>query len=427
MGLYPEIQAVFDGDSDGCIVCADCRQALLHIPSDSIDAIVTDPPAGIAFMGKAWDKDKGGRDQWVGWMTDIAAKCLRVLKPGGHALVWAIPRTSHWTATAWEDAGFEVRDRVSHLFGTGFPKSLYVGKAIDKAARAKREVVGNRPYTMPKADNTMPEKSYGISGGKLANGTTAERIVPTITAPVTESAKQWDGWGTALKPACEDWWLLRKPLSEKSIAANVLKWGTGGISIDACRVGENPGYKYRADANGTIFHGQQGKRIRQTAEKKGAEFVESSKGRWPANVTHDGSEEVLAGFPNTGVSAGGRSGHTAAYGGGYRREYYGDEKPGFGDSGSAARFFYCAKASKSDRGADNKHPTVKSTKLMEWLITLITTPGGIVLDCFAGSGSTLVAAKRLGFSFIGIEQLEEYCQIAQTRVTNTKIPKVSFF
>jgi DNA modification methylase len=206
----------------------DCLEVMATMEDNSIDSIVCDPPAGISFMGKKWDGDKGGRNAWIAWMASIAAECLRVLKPGGHAFVWALPRTSHWTATAWEDAGFEVRDRVAHVFGSGFPKSLDVSKAIDKAAGATREVIGPDPEAARRNKTTS---KFGSIYGEIDD---AESV--PLTAPATAEAAQWDGWGTALKPAMEDWWLFRKPLAERTVAANVLRWGTGAINVDKCRV-----------------------------------------------------------------------------------------------------------------------------------------------------------------------------------------------
>ena len=171
----------------------DCLEYMKSQPDNFFDSIVTDPPAGISFMGKDWDKDKGGRDAWIAWMTVIASEAYRVLKPGAHALVWALPRTSHWTATAWEDAGFEVRDRVSHLFGSGFPKSHNISKAIDKMAGAEREILGESPYNARRPNPPVSER-YAQAGHKA-----------NITAPATPEAQQWDGWGTALKPCMEDW------------------------------------------------------------------------------------------------------------------------------------------------------------------------------------------------------------------------------
>ena len=209
------------------VIQGDCLEVLSAMPENSIDSIVTDPPAGISFMGKGWDSDKGGRDKWIEWMASIACECRRVLKPGGYALVWSLPRTSHWTAMAWENAGFEPRDQIIHIFGSGFPKSLDIGKAIDKAAGAEhlREFVSKNPADRPYT-HTAGETSIGWKSPPR----------PDKTAPATDAAKQWDGWGTALKPAHENWWLFRKSLSEKTVAANVLKHGTGGLNVGGCRV-----------------------------------------------------------------------------------------------------------------------------------------------------------------------------------------------
>lgn len=213
------------------VIDGDNAAVLPTIPDCSIDAIVTDPPAGIAFMGKEWDHHKGGRDAWIAWLRGVMAECLRVLKPGGHALIWAIPRTSHWTMTAVEDAGFEIRDVVYHAFGQGFPKSLDVSKAIDRAAGAERPVVGVRTFTGSAALSTAEKGGTYVSGTESAG---ARREVD-VTAPATPEAAQWEGWGTALKPAVEPWILARRPL-DGTVAANVLKHGTGAINIDGCRV-----------------------------------------------------------------------------------------------------------------------------------------------------------------------------------------------
>ena len=195
----------------------DCLEQMKTLPDNSVDAIVTDPPYGISFMAKKWDYDVPKVDVWQ--------EAMRVLKPGGHALIACGTRTQHRMVVNIEDAGFEIRDVVSWIYGSGFPKSLNIGKAIDKAAGAEREVTGSRV-----ADN--------ITGGNMHASNRGERhVIELKDAPATEAAKQWDGWGTALKPACEFFTLARKPLSEKTVAANVLKWGTGGINIDGCRVG----------------------------------------------------------------------------------------------------------------------------------------------------------------------------------------------
>lgn len=264
--------------SDLNLIHGEALQKLKEIPAESVDAMVTDPPAGISFMGKAWDGDKGGRKQWISWMSELLTEASRVLKPGAHALVWALPRTSHWTATALEDAGFEIRDVVLHLFGSGFPKSLDVGKAMDKAVNAEREIVG-------KAENFGASK---LEDGKNAFGDYEGKW--NITAPATDSAKQWDGWGTALKPASEHWILARKPLSEPTVAANVLKWGTGGINIDKSRIGISHADSQAMKRVNTPNSGRmksggglQGSKTFSRSNPTGA--LDTTKGRWPANVT----------------------------------------------------------------------------------------------------------------------------------------------
>lgn len=381
----------------------DCLDHLEFMPDNSVDAIVTDPPAGIGFMGKEWDHHKGGRDQWVAWLSEIMRECLRVLKPGGHALVWAIPRTSHWTATAIEDAGFEVRDRVSHVFGSGFPKSLDVSKAIDKAAGVEREVVGSRTV------------SNDIRGGNLIKGR-ATPLQRDITVPATDTARQWQGWGTALKPAMEDWWLARKPLIG-TVVENVLAHGTGALNIDGCRIHSGP--KQATAGRRTVGDGEGwGVGIGGSSYEKGTGAVWTNEGRWPANLIHDGSDEVVSAFPN----APGQQGDLNETGRDrISKGRYGDMPPPVAhkarnDAGSAARFFYAAKSSKKDRGEGNNHPTVKPTDLMAYLCRLVTPPNGIILDPFMGSGSTGKAALKEGFRFIGIEREKEYLDIAEARI-----------
>jgi len=424
-----------------------CENVLCQFEADSIDAMVTDPPAGIAFMGKDWDKDHGGRDNWIAYMTGIFEQCLRVLKPGAHGLVWALPRTSHWTATALEDAGFEIRDIVNHIFGSGFPKSHNIGVAVDKLQGNEREDLGQQIRLGDK-------KAYPLNSSDDTLFRAGQKELKNITRGISE----WEGWGTALKPACEHWILCRKPLSEKTVAQNVLKYGTGGINVDGCRVGtdEKLGRNNNARTNGTSYIVQQ-KTMR----------IDNStgKGRFPANVILDDSEVVRAGFPNTksgGYQKGSRM-ITKGTGGEKTGNIYGaysgvnHESQSVDDgTGSAARFFYCAKASKRDRdeglegfeekmwslmdnrnrgGEDkenyhfktgngnernnkmrNNHPTVKSTELMRYLCRLITPPGGTVLDPFMGSGSTGKGAILEGFDFIGIEQDAEYFKIAEARI-----------
>ena len=365
---------------------------LRTLPDCSVDAVVTDPPYGLSFMGKKWDYDVPSVEVW--------AECLRVLKPGGHLLAFAGTRTQHRMAVRIEDAGFEIRDLIAWVYGSGFPKSLDVSKAIDKAAGVEREVIGVNAELAKKQTaktDTAAYGNYGAAGG-------------VITAPATDAARQWAGWGTALKPALEPITVARKPLSG-TVAENVLRHGTGALNVDGCRVG-------------------------------------GSTGRWPANLIHDGSEEVVGLFPHTHASHNQTrtesDNQRGVYGGGYHHEP-GSRKTGYGDPGSAARFFYCAKASKSDRneGLDgftpattsdgravvadnayqrgkteraNTHPTVKPTDLMRYLCRLVTPPGGVVLDPFMGSGSTGKAAILEGFQFIGIEREAEYVEIAKARI-----------
>ena len=416
-----------------------CLDVLKTMESDSVDSIVTDPPAGISFMNKHWDTDHGHRDQWIAYFAEIAKECLRVIKPGGHALVWAIPRTSHWTATAWENGGWEVRDRIIYCFGSGFPKSHNISKAIDKLAGAEREVL-----LVNKDINRYPNGPGGVGfhGGVGEYQQTIRPPTP-LTAPATDAAKQWDGWGTALKPAVEDWWLLRKPLSEDTIAENVLEHGTGAINVDGCRVGTET----------LVNAGMSSLGVMHDDKWEPRDVKNTVTGRWPANMIYDGSEEVTELFPDTGGST------YKAPNARLRKEHKLVESNGtsnapdsYGDSGSAARFFYCAKASKADRDEwcegmearnnmrvnaprdsekenhrtrlGNNHPTVKPTALMRYLCRLITPPDGIVLDPFMGSGSTGKACMLEGFRFIGIEMEEEYVVVARARIIHALKPEV---
>ena len=382
----------------------DCLEQMKTLDDNSVDSIVSDPPYGISFMAKKWDYDVPSVEVWT--------EAMRVLKPGGHALIACGTRTQHRMVVNIEDAGFEIRDVVSWIYGSVFPKSLNVSKAIDKAAGAEREVVGQGCQRKPRA--MMPT-------GKGLRTTPDERL---ITAPATEAAKQWDGWGTALKPSSEFFTLCRKPLSEKTIAANVLKWGTGGINIDGCRVETDDkivigmskahlGNKYGSGTGG-----------RGTSESR-----ENTQGRFPANLIHDGSPEVLELFPETKPSKAASRGlqHSGKHGGtceGGNIKQGTDSVRGHSDNGgSAARFFYQAKASKKDRNEGcehlergNNHATVKPTALMQYLCRLITPPGGVVLDPYMGSGSTGKAALQEGFSFVGIELDPDYYEICKARI-----------
>jgi len=624
------------------ILQGDCREILRTLPSASIDSIVTDPPAGIEFMGKDWDNpDKfdtnftehgysdgqdriaaptqrlsnrnpmcrkcrkhmrgaGGceclepesdeppevirdlrfrqRDGFVRFMEQVMTECYRVLKPGGHMFVWALPRTSHWTATAIENAGFEIRDCVYHVFGQGFPKSLNVSKAIDKMKGATREVVGT--YRVGGNALTPTSEKGGTYGVSVPNSPAGD--LP-ITKPATPEAEQWDGWGTALKPAVECWWLCRKPIEGTNVARNVLQHGTGAINIDGTRIagtaqvpgsvrairrfddredepelapapppnaagrwpsnlmlshsegcrqvgtrevaaptinrfddgmkpfGEGAGHPYTQTGGGTeqvsVYECVDGCPVRAMNEQSGETgggtprlnsetnrtaisttahnprepnqtdsvasygdtggaaryFQTFDKGRWPSNIVLSHTSECVrrgtteewdcakacpiaeldrqgeemgihkAGSPQTAQEKWDMSETTPSYGGGFS----GPSGMRYGDEGGASRFFqnlepgvpffYTAKAARSEKeeglnpfestkARQNTHPTVKPISLMRYLVKMVTPPGGIVLDPFTGSGSTLIAAAEEGMKFIGIEREDEYVKIARSRV-----------
>jgi DNA modification methylase len=400
-----------------------CLDVLRTMPDNSVDAIVTDPPYGLAFMGKRWDYDVPS--------TEIWAECLRVLRPGGHLLAFAGTRTQHRMAVRIEDAGFEIRDMIAWVYGSGFPKSLDVSKAIDKAAGAEREAVSPNP-------NHRPDSGVQYEGVYRGGNTGSSNI----TAPATPEAQQWTGWSTALKPALEPITVARKPLGG-TVAANVLQWGTGALNVDGCRVGATAGDEPLKWEHGRSmgFHG---------AKDRGPCKATTSPGRWPANLIHDGSDEVVEAFPET-ASHGSVS--DSMRGIGFGSTALGSPQLACApNSGSAARFFYCAKASRADRedgcdalpnrtaadrvertdgaagmdspragagrtsGGANHHPTVKPTDLMRYLCRLVTPPGGTVLDPFAGSGSTGRGAVLEGFAFVGIELDPEYLAIADARI-----------
>ena len=417
------------------IVHGDCLEVMRGMADNSVDSIVTDPPYGLSFMGKKWDYDVPGEDIW--------RECLRVLKPGGHLLAFAGTRTQHRMAVRIEDAGFEIRDMIAWVYGSGFPKSLDVSKAIEsnitngksnsRSLRATEQAGDGEPYTLRGKNNGIMGETRDFDRKRFT--------------PATPEAQRWQGWGTALKPALEPITVARKPLIG-TVAANVLAHGTGGINVDACRVGEDAGWSYPNGRGGQGWHG------RESLGSNLTEPMKATAGRWPANLIHDGSDEVLEVFPET------KSGSiNGIYNNTIMAQSFGnrDGKPIHlkfeGDSGSAARFFYCAKASKKDRdegceGMDEKkmgfsngaqlhgegydkgqdiglnrvisrrnhHPTVKPTDLMRYLCRLVTPPGGIVLDPFAGSGSTGKACAVEGFRFIGIEREAEYCEIARARI-----------
>jgi len=474
------------------IAYTDCLEGLKTLPDNSIDSIVTDPPynltagnrtvpppdrpnspygrhrmgvngdtkASRGFMGKEWD------GTGIAFKKELWEECLRVLKPGGYLLAFGGTRTYHRMTCAIEDAGFEIRDMINWMYGSGFPKSLNISKAIDKLNKADRKIIGTRKHPTLKDTTKLEEQANAAHGNNLW----AREW--NITTATTEDAKKWEGWGTALKPAQEPICIARKPLEEKTVAENTLKYGTGGMNIDACRIESN-----RKDTR--HGGGKESKHIIQlNPDIKGYELPS---GRWPANVIHDGSDEIVDLFPMTSSGAmkhevpayegesntnflRGKSGPSNQHGDSgsasrffqkcefteeekkpyvYRGKTY--EVEGFiknnspqapsnyNDNGSAARFFketefteedfksfYCSKASKKERGDFNTHPTVKPLKLMEYLVKLVTPPNGICLDIFAGSGTTLLACKNLGFNYIGFESDPESVEIAEKRLKITQ-------
>ena len=378
------------------LLLGDCLDKLKELEDNSVDSIVTDPPYGLSFMGKKWDYDVPSQDIWE--------ECLRVLKHGGHLLAFAGSRTYHRMAVKIEDAGFEIRDQIMWVYGSGFPKSFNIGKGVDKKLGNEREVVGKN-LNHRERNNNMKE------------------MLSLNNPIITKGNSEWEGWGTALKPAHEPIVMARKPLSEKTVVDNVLKWGTGGINIDESRIGNEGATKrshqaeYEKKDDGTEDRSEHWART-------GHGIIKLNEGRFPANIIFDEEAGKIL-----------------------------DEQSGVFTDG-ASRFFYCPKTSKNDRneGLDdfeekqtvgggggigdyqndvnsasgkfgsekapskNNHPTVKPTDLMLYLIRLVTPKCGKTLDPFMGSGSTGKAAVRGGFDFIGIEREDEYMKIAEARI-----------
>lgn len=452
------------------ILRGDCIEAMREMDEASVDAIVTDPPYGLRFMGKAWDgadieqaararaelgddgeggrldgrtapRSRGARDAgtydlsltgnraFQAWTEDWAREAFRVLRPGGHLLCFAGSRTYHRMASGVEDAGFEIRDSLIWLYGSGFPKSLDVSKAIDKAAGAEREVVAVRE---------APAATGGVYGEY------AQEV--EVTEPATVKAQRWQGWGTALKPSHEPIVVARKPLVG-TVAANVTEHGTGALNVDGCRIEGTPRATGTVNAHAESgVHGIYGSDDRTDRQQRYDENLPG--GRWPANV-------ILS--PETAEELDRQSGESTSRAGEPRTGQNGD---GWGmiatgaeydDRGGASRFFYTAKASREERNAgldgfdertadpygehrgrrmedksridgkpakqaQNVHPTVKPIDLMRWLCRLVTPPGGMILDPFNGSGTTGIAAHLEGFRFLGIEREAEYVEIARARL-----------
>jgi len=425
----------------------DCRDVLATMDADSVDAIVTDPPAGIHFMGRDWDSNKGGRDEWVSWLAGVMREALRVAKPGAHALVWSLPRTSGWTHRALEDAGWEVRDAITHITGQGFPKSLDIGKALDKMAGADREVIGTwKPGGTARIKSTIGARTSAAHTGY--DDSEIRKELP-VTAPATDLARQWDGWGTALKPSAEIWYLARKPFAG-TVAANVATYGTGGLNIDACRIDVSANDAEAMDRCNTPGSGRF-KAVRSSPQAMGRTHasapLDTTLGRWPANLIigccgNDPHDEGCAvrlldeqsGERGNNYRPNRITGQQTRHG---TKFFDGIDQLGttFSGSGGASRFFkqvtpdteasrmfYAPKASRAERGEGNTHPCVKNLSLMRYLCRLITPPDGLILDMFCGSGTTGVAAVIEGFRFVGIEQDETYAEIAERRIAHATPP-----
>ena len=424
------------------LLLGDSVDKLKELDDNSIDSIVTDPPYGLSFMGKKWDYDVPSQE--------IFEECLRVLKPGGYLLSFAGSRTYHRMAVRVEDAGFEIRDQIMWIYGSGFPKSMNIGKAMDKVQGNEREVVGKKGG---KIDFSKTKK------GDTSFYETAWDNKDYVELEITKGNSPYEGWGTALKPAHEPIVMARKPLSEKTVVNNVLEWGTGGINIDESRISTDEVItNHSRGAESAISKGKYGDSKKQETHQTPSQTL----GRFPANIILDKEagrilDEQTGELSTVGSPKKIDNSKTSIFGAGV---------PGFqmyGDKGGASRFFYCPKTSKTDRnegldefedkyyaagnqakaelkrgnvefnsnkgkGRDerhnhnqvgvskNNHPTVKPTDLMLYLIRLITPKGGTTLDPFMGSGSTGKAAVRGGFDFVGIEREKEYMEIAEARI-----------
>lgn len=419
--FFSEIERVIQGD---------CLEVLKTFPDNHFDALITDPPASISFMGKKWDGDRGGNIQWINWLSEILHEAYRVMKPGAVGAVWSLPRVCGYTQLAIEMAGFRIFDQIAIISGQGFPKSQDISKLIDRelGREGDREVVGRQVYGDGHIQNSSKTIGFGGCDPSVDNR--------AITAPATPEASHWNGWKTAqLKPSHEVWFLVQRPISEKNIARNVLKWGVGGVNIDAARIGTG-----EDRSSGGL---NTGSNVTNFAHK--AQHPRPTGGRFPANCILQHSPECSADGcvehcpveilgRQSGVSVSKRSmrgvGLTGspAFGSG-RLDY--DTERGHSDQGTAARyflqlphdpdtFFYSPKASRSDRtvngAVENTHPTVKSVHLLEYFCKLLCPPGGIVLDPFGGSGSTALGAIKAGMGYCLIEQEEEYVAIARARI-----------
>ena len=373
------------------VYCGDLLDVLPTL--DKVDCVVTDPPYGISFMEKVWDHSVPGPEYWQA----IKEAC----KPGAMMLAFGGTRTQHRLTCAIEDAGWEIRDCLMWLYGSGFPKSMDISKAIDKAAGAKREVIGQRDVGPDiRGDNFHRD-----------DGT---RMIADITAPATDAAKQWNGWGTALKPAYEPIVVAMNAL-DGTYVNNAIRHGVAGLNIDACRIAtDEPVTNHSRGAESAVSKGRYG----SSAEQKTHQTSGQALGRFPANLLLD-EEAAIQLDSQTGILKSGTNCVRTKPGGGYHGNigHAGDVQTTYGDAGGASRFFYCAKASKKDRGEGNDHATVKPQALMTYLLRLLSTPtGGVILDPFAGSGTTALAARKLGHSCICVEKDPHNCDIIISRL-----------
>jgi site-specific DNA-methyltransferase (adenine-specific) len=365
------------------LINADCIEAMKAMPDNSVDSIVTDPPYELGFMGKSWDASG------IAFNVEVWQEALRVIKPGGHLIAFSGSRTYHRMAVAIEDAGFQIRDQIMWVYGSGFPKSHNISKGIDKAAGAEREVIGEVP-------------AYGIGGKGILNGH-SEGATAKITNSFTTEAQQWDGWGTALKPAHEPMVLARKPL-EGTVANNVLTFGVGGLNIDGSRVdGE---LIETTNGNANAIYGD-------LSANGGENWKSHNQGRFPANFIHDGLETEWAKFFYC-AKASKRDRNEGLDGFENKRPAYESHRPNYENTKGIETPF--AGTGRGGKDFKNFHPTVKPVTLMQYLVRLVTPPNGIVLDPFMGSGSTGKACAYEGFDFIGIDQSAEYVEIAQARI-----------
>lgn len=419
--------------SEQTITCGNNLDVLKTYPDNHFDSVVTDPPYGISFMNKHWDYDVPTVELWK--------EVIRVLKPGGHMLCACGTRTQHRMVVNIEDAGFEIRDVISWIYGSGFPKSMDISKAIDKQAGAEREKIKN-PLA---SKQTAQMAGKGLAGAKAA----LDFIEPN---PATKEANHWQGYGTGLKPATEFWTLARKPISENTIADNVLKWGTGGINIDTTRIATND----NLNGGGSVTNASDGwDRPFRNDESKKDHYKEidaqklkkaESLGRFPANLILDEFTAALLDEQSGELTSGAKNGNYNSWGDngiyGSGKEY---QQNSAASSGGASRFFYVAKPSVEERNRGlnkfqkrkvndgrqtvidnafqrgetergNTHPTVKPIQLMRYLVKMITPPKGICLDPYMGSGTTIIACKLELFNGVGIDREQEYCDIVHGRI-----------